>query len=150
MILIFSLQDRDTEKWTVEKNGISEERLYAIAYQLIMSRGVSSSSSTDTSRDERASASPDTNIAAGQWSTKLFNNTNTTKTSIRPPPGFPEIPQNPPLSLYTCDPEQLIPDFLRNGYDSNSHIEPMRAVPPEPPHMQHNYYNYPQFENAYL
>lgn len=141
-------QDRDMNeelKCTAD-NKKSEKKLLTNAYQQMLSYNTSSSS-TDPGSDARISTTPDadTDILAKLWYAKLFNSINTSKTTTRAPPGFSEIPQNPPLVSRIHNSEDLKPPSLKDDYDPNSHIKAATAVSTAPPPMRHLYYNYPEF-----
>ncbi|XP_076751518.1 uncharacterized protein LOC143423818 [Xylocopa sonorina] len=89
-----------------------------------------SSSSTDLGFDERASTTPDTDIVVGQWRTNSPDSTSALRARVRAPPGFPEVPQNPPLT--STDPYFCF-------------VKTTAVVPPAPSPMRHLYYDYPEF-----
>lgn len=134
-------QDRDMTRELnyMAENETSEDRLLSVAYQLISSY-CTSSSSTDLNFEQYTSASLDTQITAEQWSTEFLNTLNSIRTPTRPPPGFPEIPQNPPLIFtpYVYNVEHVTLSFSEDNYYPNSHDQqPRRPMQPAPPRRRH-------------
>lgn len=110
-----------------------------IAHKQIMSCSTSSSS-TDLGFNEGTSIIPDMNSAVRHIN--ISNNANTSPRCTRPPPGFPEIPQNRPLLSQIYDPINFI--LASSMYENsiyNSLINTVTIVPP----MPHLYYDYPEF-----
>jgi hypothetical protein len=128
-----------------ELNHIADnEELLRMANQQISSDSTPFSS-TNFSSDAHTITAPDADIVNRLLPIDLLNSINTSKTPIRAPPGFPEVPQNSPLTFYIRNPEHCMPPSSENDYNPNSHIKPVTVVPSAPPSMQHHYYNYPQF-----
>lgn len=112
-----------------------------IAHKQITSCSTSSSS-TDLGFDEDTSIIPDMNDVIRHLN--ISNDANTSPRCTRPPPGFPEIPQNRPLMSQICDPINFI--LASSTYENsintyNSRINTITIVPP----MPHLYYDYPEF-----
>ncbi|XP_034173093.2 uncharacterized protein LOC117601009 [Osmia lignaria lignaria] len=105
-----------------------------------ISRSSTSSSSTDLGFDERALTTPDVDIVIGRSRTNSLDNTNNFRTRSRPPPGFPELPQNPPLLPYIGNSSKHFIVPRPNPDCPNCSI-----VPPAPSPMRHLYYDYPEF-----
>lgn len=102
-----------------------------------ISSGSTSSSSTDLGFEERAYAKSDMDFRLGRRPRNLSDSRQT-----RAPPGFPELPQNPPLTPASYDASER---FAVNGaHDSTVQATP---VAPAPPPMRHLYYDYPEFMN---
>lgn len=110
-----------------------------IAEKQILS-STTSSSSPDLSFDEYTSTTLNTDIVRRRHA-NFPDITNTLQTRIRAPPGFPEIPQNPPLSSSFSDPE----DSLLSSKENIDFINKIERVPPAPAPMRHLYYDYPEF-----
>ncbi|XP_012151652.1 uncharacterized protein LOC100878941 isoform X2 [Megachile rotundata] len=105
-----------------------------------ISSSSTSSSSTDLGFDERAMLTPDMLIVVGRSRTNSLDNTNNFPARSRPPPGFPELPQNPPLMSYVGNNYK---HFLATHSKYNClHCS---IVPPAPSPMRHLYYDYPEF-----
>lgn len=144
MILIFSVQDKDII-WELNYNHEADiKELFKMAYQQLLSYSTSLSS-TDRSFDAQAFTTPDTDDAAALWPTNLFSDTNNFKKAIRPPPGFPEVPQYSSLTSNISNPEDAMLPSLTDNYELNSLINSVTVIPPAPPPMRHLYYDYPEF-----
>jgi hypothetical protein len=133
MILIFSVQDKDINQELNYKSDIEE--LLKLAHKQLSSYNTSSSSTDFRYDAEMFTTLVSEDIAEALWNPKLYNDTNNFKEPIRPPPGFREVPQNPP---------SIMPS-LADIYEANSHIKPPTVIPPAPPPMQHLYYDYSAF-----
>lgn len=100
-------------------------------------------SSTNSGFEKRASETDNMNIAE-QWSMILPDSINSSR-RCSAPPGFPELPQNPPLIAYIFDPEFMLSSSNHDNDPNFFHLKPMATVPPAPPPMRHLYYDYPEF-----
>lgn len=122
----------------IRNNEESSIGFLRIAHKQITSCSTSSSS-TDLGFVEDTSITSDINSAVRHIN--ISNNANTPRCT-RPPPGFPEIPQNRPLLSQIYDPINII--LTSSMYENsvyNSRINTVTIVPP----MPHLYYNYPEF-----
>lgn len=135
------LDNKNTEQELnyVADNEDSNDGSSKVERKRISSRSTSSSS-TDLGFDERAMPTPDMLIVIGRSRTNSLDNTNNFPARSRPPPGFPELPQNPPLMSYTGNNYK---HFLATHSKYNClHCS---IVPPAPSPMRHLYYDYPEF-----
>ncbi|XP_054006052.1 protein starmaker-like isoform X1 [Hylaeus anthracinus] len=128
-----SLSNLLQDKMEQELNYIADNEDSVDGFTRISRKRISScstsSSSTDLGFDERVSATPDTDTATGRWPAITDNAFKT----CRPPPGFPQVPQNPPLISSTYDPKQFAAGITAI------------MVPRAPSPMRHLYYDYPEF-----
>ncbi|KAG7201547.1 hypothetical protein KM043_004297 [Ampulex compressa] len=111
-----------------------------------ISSGSLSSSSADLGFDERGCFTPDIDVRLKEWNANLPNvPTAPRKCATRAPPGFPQLPQNPPITSSICDGTDPVP-ILTPGKDQHDCTVIQSAfVQPAPMPMRHLYYNYPEF-----
>ncbi|CAD1472321.1 unnamed protein product, partial [Heterotrigona itama] len=103
-------------------------------------------SSINSGFEKRASETSNMNIIAEQWSMNLPDRISSSRSRCsRAPPGFPELPQNPPLMSYIFDPQFILSSSNDNNDPNSFHPKSMAIVPPAPPPMRHLYYEYPEF-----
>ncbi|XP_031847577.1 uncharacterized protein LOC116433540 isoform X2 [Nomia melanderi] len=103
-----------------------------------------SSSSTDLGFDEQVSATPDADMRTGRWNGNAADTINPFRICSRAPPGFPELPQNPPLSYKPTDWEEFKLTSSINNYCTPT-VPTSGTVPRAPSPMRHLYYDYPEF-----
>ncbi|XP_026667184.1 uncharacterized protein LOC113463986 [Ceratina calcarata] len=63
--------------------------------------------------------------------------TNILETKIRPPPGFPEVPENPPLLCSCYDSDHSI-----SSIENTKPVNKMKKIPRAPPPLRYMYYQY--------
>ncbi|KOC68109.1 hypothetical protein WH47_03267, partial [Habropoda laboriosa] len=145
-LYLFHGKEMEHELNYVADNEDSNDGFLRIADKRISSRSTSSSSA-DLGFDERVSATPDTDITVRQRSyTNSPKCASTLRSCIRAPPGFPKVPQNPPLTSYICNDNKRVILSSSNENDPNfSQVKTLAIVPPAPSPMPHLYYNYPEF-----
>ncbi|XP_043256775.1 pre-mRNA-splicing factor CWC22 homolog [Colletes gigas] len=123
------LQSKEVEQ---ELNYIADNEDSADGFKRVARKRISScstsSSSTDLGFDERVSATLET------LSDNAF------RICSRAPPGFPELPQNPPL---TSSQQFVAVVALKDNYSPV--VQTAANVPRAPSPMRHLYYNYPEF-----
>ncbi|XP_076635731.1 uncharacterized protein LOC143348895 [Colletes latitarsis] len=128
------LQGKEVEQ---ELNYIADNEDSADGFKRVTRKRISScstsSSSTDLGFDERVSATPDT------LSDNAF------RICSRAPPGFPELPQNPPLTSSNYDSKQQFAVAVTSKDNYSSVVQTAANVPRAPSPMRHLYYNYPEF-----
>ncbi|CAL7946593.1 unnamed protein product [Xylocopa violacea] len=143
---VHRFQDKKMEQELnyIADNEDSNDGLLRISHKRISSCSTSSSS-TDLGFDERASTTPDTDIVVGQWRTNSPDSTSALRTRVCAPPGFPEVPQNPPLTSYVCNSKNISTSSKNNNDPHSCFVKTAAAVPPAPSPMRHLYYDYPEF-----
>lgn len=104
-----------------------------------------SSSSTDLGFDERGYATPEMDVRNGRRHSNSPDAINTHRMSIRAPPGFPELPQNPPLTTCTYDSKRVVMISSTDSRRNPSIGQSSAIVPPAPSPLRHLYYDYPEF-----
>ncbi|XP_015432832.1 PREDICTED: dentin sialophosphoprotein-like [Dufourea novaeangliae] len=143
----FSFKGKEMERelnYTAD-NEDSHDGFTRIAHKQISS-GSTSSISTDLGFDERVFITPETDIGMGRLHTNTYDTMIASRMCNRAPPGFPEIPQNPPITSYArinwkqCT---VTAPLINNCYPSS--VITGAIVPPAPSPMRHLYYDYPEF-----
>ncbi|XP_076244525.1 uncharacterized protein LOC143185427 [Calliopsis andreniformis] len=129
----------------IADNEDSNDGYIGMKYKRISSCSTSSSS-TDLGFDERVSVTPDTDVATGRWDSNSLDAINTPRICMRAPPGFPQLPQNPPLTSYACNnSKHFMKSVLKNSCTYSSMTPLTVTVSPAPSPMRHLYYDYPEF-----
>ncbi|CAK9805681.1 hypothetical protein ANTQUA_LOCUS4522 [Anthophora quadrimaculata] len=142
---LFHEKEMEQELNYVADNEDTNDGFLRIAHKRISSRS-GSSSSADLGFDERVSATPDTDIIGKRSYTNSPNSASILRSCIRAPPGFPEVPQNPPLTSYIYNNTKRVTLLSSKENDPNiSLVKTVAIVPPAPSPMPHLYYNYPEF-----
>ncbi|CAK9799650.1 hypothetical protein ANTPLA_LOCUS2046 [Anthophora plagiata] len=142
---LFHEKEKEQELNYVADNEDTNDGFLRITHKRISSRS-RSSSSADLGFDERVSATPDTDIVGRRSYTNSPNSARILQSCIRAPPGFPEVPQNPPLTSYVYNNIKRVTLSSSKENDPNiSLVKTVAIVPPAPSPMPHLYYNYPEF-----
>ncbi|KZC10932.1 hypothetical protein WN55_01632, partial [Dufourea novaeangliae] len=143
--LLYRGKEMERELNYTADNEDSHDGFTRIAHKQISS-GSTSSISTDLGFDERVFITPETDIGMGRLHTNTYDTMIASRMCNRAPPGFPEIPQNPPITSYArinwkqCT---VTAPLINNCYPSS--VITGAIVPPAPSPMRHLYYDYPEF-----
>ncbi|XP_076658193.1 uncharacterized protein LOC143362160 isoform X2 [Halictus rubicundus] len=126
----------------VADNEDSNDGFASIARKRVSSCSTSSSS-TDLGFDENGSP-PNSDVGTGRYHTNAHDTITSYRMFNRAPPGFPKLPQNPPLLSYTHTGwYKVATTSLQNNPCGVLSVPTM--VPRAPSPMRHLYYNYPEF-----